>query len=311
MIDYSREFQVLASHLNFTSAARELGVSQPALSRHIAELEQQLGFRLFDRSPVRLTTAGGNYLEGISQIISRIDELIEECRHLAALEGGRLTVSMIEANDTATLMVYGALSALRERYPSLEYEFVDSRQMTIEQAVLGGKADIGVVYCSPDEQPIVRLDAPLSDVAEDLSELVFDFMFDEPFAVWMHGDNPLAAREISFSDLSSCSVLLSANRALRTWADGMRYACERYGCSPTFRMKDANSVRDFLIGLRRDEAVFVSTSCDDYVRHVNPKLCRACMTNDEPVTYPVYLVYRRSYDNPMVELFVEEIKRAR
>lgn len=311
MIERSCEFQVLASHLNFTTAAHELGISQSGLSRHIGELEHELGFRLVDRCPVRLTAAGARYLEGISQVITEVDDLVDGCRRLAKLEAGRLTISLIEAGDTVSLAVYRVLAELREAHPIFEYSFDSSRQMTIEQTILNGVADVGVVYCAPDEQLIPPSDAPSLEMPVGWAdELTFDFVFNEPFSVWMHEDNALVERDISFAELSSCTVLLSANRRFRTWADGMRSACERYKCRPTFKTRDVNSVNDFLISLRGNEAVFVSTSCREVVRRVNPRLCEARVVDRERLTYPVYLVYRVHHANPLVDEFVHAFRNA-
>lgn len=76
MFEYSREFVVLARRLNFSEAALELNVSQPSLSRHIAELERELGFKLLERNPVSLTAAGKHYLEVAGTIIEMLDQAI-------------------------------------------------------------------------------------------------------------------------------------------------------------------------------------------------------------------------------------------
>jgi len=58
-----QSFLVVAKTLNFRRAAEQLGIAQPALSRSVKQLEQQLGFRLFDRSTRRVTlTAAGDLL---------------------------------------------------------------------------------------------------------------------------------------------------------------------------------------------------------------------------------------------------------
>ncbi len=71
-----RAFDVAARTMNFTQAARELYVSQGAVSRHVAQLEAFLGTRLFHRNhrELRLTTEGMRYAEAIRAAFDGVDE---------------------------------------------------------------------------------------------------------------------------------------------------------------------------------------------------------------------------------------------
>ena len=293
MIDLSREFQVLAAHLNFTTAARELNMSQPGLSRHIGELEQRLGFKLLERNPVRLTAAGNHYLKGISQVIERVDGLVAECREIAVRENSELVISMVVAGDGTTEMVYDAFAALSEEYPEFSYRFDNDRQSTIETAVASSIADVGILFHLPDDLP---------------NGLTVEHVFDDPFSAWLHQTNPLAGREVSFADLSACTVVLSANRKFQTWVDGMRSACKQYGCDPQFRMKNVDAVADFFVSLQRDETVFCSASLGDYPSRINSRLVKARIASSEPLTYPVYLIYKEKSLNPVLDAFIERFK---
>jgi len=84
MLERTREFIQLANAMSFSKAAKELNMSQPSLRRHIAELESELGFMLFERNPLTLTTAGCHYLEGISTLINDVDSLTASCQSIAA-----------------------------------------------------------------------------------------------------------------------------------------------------------------------------------------------------------------------------------
>ena len=83
MLEYSREFIELAMRLNYTTAAEQLHLSTSALSRHIADLESELGFPLFNRTPLSLTQAGQYYLESISAIIDELDEVVAHGRKIS------------------------------------------------------------------------------------------------------------------------------------------------------------------------------------------------------------------------------------
>jgi Transcriptional regulator len=75
-INQLRIFHAVARLLNFTQAAKELCLTQPGISKHIKDLEEYYGTRLFDRlgRSVILTQAGEILFKSTSQIFSLIDE---------------------------------------------------------------------------------------------------------------------------------------------------------------------------------------------------------------------------------------------
>src|SRR5690606_32407288 len=81
-----RYFQVVAHELNITRAAEKLHIAQPPLSRQIRQLEDELGVDLLDRSrrQLRLTEAGRFFLEHSTQLMSRLNELVEGTRRLGS-----------------------------------------------------------------------------------------------------------------------------------------------------------------------------------------------------------------------------------
>ena len=69
------EFALLARHLNFSRTAQELNLTQPTLSRHIVQLEEELGVQLFrrDKQSVALTEAGSLFLPEAAAVLARYD----------------------------------------------------------------------------------------------------------------------------------------------------------------------------------------------------------------------------------------------
>ena len=91
----SRQLQyalMLAGELNFSQVADKLNISQPALSKQILQLEQELGVKLFDRStsPVSLTAAGECFVKEAREILFREDQLK---RKMEEYGSGEKTVS--------------------------------------------------------------------------------------------------------------------------------------------------------------------------------------------------------------------------
>ena len=78
-------FLSVARHLNFTKAAQECHIAQPAISRQMSSLEEELGFALFDRSSrkVRLTPAGQSFYTSMMRFVNDYDNGVEQLRHIS------------------------------------------------------------------------------------------------------------------------------------------------------------------------------------------------------------------------------------
>src|SRR5262249_21582625 len=89
-----RYFLVVGEVLNFTKAAARLRVAQPALSRQVQDLEDEIGVDLLRRSTrgVTLTAEGKLFLEEVRELLKRVDESVEKTRALARGEYGELHI---------------------------------------------------------------------------------------------------------------------------------------------------------------------------------------------------------------------------
>src|SRR2546425_858944 len=87
-----RYFLAVGEALNFTKAAAQLRVAQPALSRQVQDLEDEIGVDLMKRSPrgVTLTAEGKLFLDEVRELLKRADESVEKVRALARGEDGTL-----------------------------------------------------------------------------------------------------------------------------------------------------------------------------------------------------------------------------
>ncbi len=131
-----RLFCRVARTESFTEAGREVGLSQPSVSRIISKLEKDLGAALFVRSThaVKLTEVGVDYLDRVEGIIASLDE----ANHLARGDGtlkGRLRVGC--ATSFAVREVIPRIPEFVEAHPELQIDFVltDSMQDLIDQAI--------------------------------------------------------------------------------------------------------------------------------------------------------------------------------
>jgi DNA-binding transcriptional LysR family regulator len=105
-------FTVVAEHLNFGRAAAVLRVAQPSLSRQIQRLEDQVGVRLFDRTPQgsRLTEAGRAFLPRARALLRAAHDAVLTAR--AAVPPYEITIGYVE-----DIVITPAVRNLRHRHP--------------------------------------------------------------------------------------------------------------------------------------------------------------------------------------------------
>ncbi|HEY3424603.1 MAG TPA: LysR family transcriptional regulator [Negativicutes bacterium] len=115
-IRYLRSFIFVAEYLNFTKAAEHLYISQSALSKHILELEEQLGVKLFIRnhSMVQLTPAGFTLFKEARNLIDKIDEVFELTRQSQNKVWGTLKIGCA---SSAHVFLAKTLKRFRALYP--------------------------------------------------------------------------------------------------------------------------------------------------------------------------------------------------
>ena len=115
-----RYFLAVGEALNFTKAAAQLRVAQPALSRQVQDLEEEIGVDLLKRSPrgVTLTAEGKLFLEEVRELLKRTDESVEKVRALARGEYGELHVGY--APSPTVEILPPALAAFQKTVPRVK-----------------------------------------------------------------------------------------------------------------------------------------------------------------------------------------------
>ncbi len=115
-----RYFLAVGEALNFTKAAAQLRVAQPALSRQVQDLEDEIGVDLVRRSPrgVTLTAEGRLFLDEVRELLKRADESVEKVRALARGEYGELHIGY--APSPTVEMLPPALAAFQKAVPRVK-----------------------------------------------------------------------------------------------------------------------------------------------------------------------------------------------
>jgi DNA-binding transcriptional LysR family regulator len=141
----------VARQLSFRRAAADLHLSQPAVSKHIQQLEAELGLALFERRGNRVAlTEAGRMLQGYGQ---RVTMLTDEVRRaLAEVQGLQRGGLRIGASTTPGLYLLPEwLARFHQAHPGLELGLEITNSLKVARRVASGELDLGFVGTLPDD----------------------------------------------------------------------------------------------------------------------------------------------------------------
>ena len=155
MLDFRlKVFQSVAHNLSFTKASNELFITQPAISKHIKELESEYEVKLFNRigNKISLTTAAEILLAYTDRIVSLHNEIKFE---LSQLNGNPEGTLRIGASSTISQYVIPAvLAKFNKRFPEIKLSLINGNTEAIEKRLLKNEIDIGIVEGKPSNADI-------------------------------------------------------------------------------------------------------------------------------------------------------------
>src|SRR6266705_261431 len=138
-------FARIAELGSITRAAAHLRLAQPALTRHVQRLEEELGVALFTRANrgVRLTEAGAKLLESATRILRDVERTGDEIRAQDAHPSGRIILGI---TPTLCPILVPELFARRERdFPRVELKVMHAGMIRLEEFVIDGRVDIALL----------------------------------------------------------------------------------------------------------------------------------------------------------------------
>jgi len=172
-----RAFLAVASHRHFRRAAEALHLTQPAVSRLIADLESELDMRLFDRSTREVVpTEAGRYLEqAASRVLDELDGVLAQVRTQSDPLRGRVRVAAVPTLSAGLVPV--CIARCATTHPSIEILLRDQSQAQVLDAVRGGEVDFGLTV------------EPATPEEFDVETILRD-----PFRVVCRADHPFATK---------------------------------------------------------------------------------------------------------------------
>ncbi|MBV7522343.1 LysR family transcriptional regulator [Ensifer sp. ENS12] len=209
-LEQLQAFVAAAEHGSFSAAGRALRKAQSAVSTQVANLEEDLGLDLFDRSGRNpsLTTAGERLLLEAKVILDRREHLIGVASSFEAHIETRLVAAIDELYPDREL---GALFAeFAACFPHVELELLFPMMEDVSRLVLDGKADIGILWRQEKLPP----------------ELGFQTLGWIPLKMVCSKDHPLANAHVDWEELKRHRQIMVAVRSEGPERQRLRTAAE-------------------------------------------------------------------------------------
>ena len=138
-------FARIAELGSITRAAAHLRLAQPALTRHVQRLEEELGVALFTRANrgVRLTEAGEKLLESATRILRDVERTGDEIRAQDAHPSGRIIFGITPT--LCPILVPELFTRMRRDYPRVELKVMHAGMVRLEEFLIDGRVDIALL----------------------------------------------------------------------------------------------------------------------------------------------------------------------
>ena len=195
----------LSKSLNFSAVAEEFGISQPALSKQISNLEKTLGTELFDRTktPIAITPAGEYFLSEAQELLYKEEQLYKSMDDFKSGKKGRLTIGV--SPFRALYLMPELCKKLREKFPDLVINLQEEASNKLRAKASEGKYDFAIV------------NLPVDDSALDIIPIEHDtLVLVVPKAMTGHNES----KELDFKACKDIPfVVVGQNQEMRTLFD--------------------------------------------------------------------------------------------
>ena len=283
-------FLALSETLNFTKAAARLYLSQPALSRQIATLEQELNTLLLirDSKNVRLTPAGALLAEELSGLNTALEDLISRTKAMGMGYSGSLTIGVLEGQwlgDTFSQLC----RAFIKQYSGIDFHLQQGSFSQLRQQLNDGKIDAAIT---------------LEFDIRDMSGVVWQ-VFEPDSAVFAASSSlPICRRKkVTLEALMAETLLLISPEDSKTGHDSLLSDLKNRGYHPR-SVRLAPNFSTLTLWIEAGLGVGVVNHFSALTKNPTIRLLTEIPLGDASPC----IVWRRDNLNPSIALFAEMVK---
>ncbi len=284
-------FIAVARCLSFTEAARSLFMTQPALSRQIQAMEEELGTRLFvrDKKTLKLTPGGSVLYNGLPEFLKRYEGLMTEARNANRGYEGRLRVGILDVYDISELFP-PVVEQFQRRYPQIRLSLERYSLGELPERLYQDKLDIICTYGFSlfDKPDLMTVDVQKYDSC-----------------IMLNREHPLAHKnDLTLEDLKQ-ERFVQLGGAVNE--EGYQYIMNLLGKGGIFpEIMQVEKMADVLLWVEMGFAVAVTTNRT--IERNNPRVVIRELAMPEVMGHDVTMAWRKSNYNPAIALFMELVE---
>ncbi len=286
-----RYFVAVGEEQHYGRAAERLRVAQPALSRQIQDLEEEIGVKLFDRMPrgVKISAAGMSFLNDSRRILQQVNEATMRAGHVARGQSGTLRGGFTEFASWRGV-VPDSFRQFRARQPDAELQLYPSSSLEQIDALRSRRLDAGFVFSMPQSDP------DLDQMLVAIHHLVLAAPKGHPLT---------RIRKLRLRDMSDTAFVWFPRRQSPAFYDRLMKECFRRGLKTPHIVQEAG-----------DQATMLSlVSCRLGVAFVTDATRWRCPAGvvllpvvDLNLPLTVSLVWRKDNTSPLLAKFAADVQ---
>ena len=287
-----RYFVAVGEEQHYGRAAEQLHLAQPALSRQIQNLEEEIGVTLFERLPrgVKISAAGASFLDDARRILQQVSDAADRAARVARGQSGTLRVGFTE-NASWHGVVPDSLRKFRERQPDAELQLNPSTSLEQFEGIRSGRLDAGFVFNMPRND-------------EDLDQLAVAMQHVELAAPKGH---PLSkVKKLRLRDLIDAPFVWFPRRESPAFYDRLIHECYRGGLKSPRIVQEAVNEATILSLVSHGMGVgWVNGTA----RWRCPERVVIISVSDLNMPLPLSLVWRKDNTSPLLAGFIADVQR--
>ncbi|MFC5712370.1 LysR family transcriptional regulator [Thalassorhabdus alkalitolerans] len=191
-----RHFVEVAVQKSFTKAAKQLHIAQPAVSKSVKNLEDEIGIPLFAREErtIQLTEEGKRLFAHATSILNQMEQAVLEMEELKGLKTGRVRIGL--PSMVGSFYFPEQFVAFKKKYPQLELSIYEAGTTRIRDDIREGNIDLGTIVMDDATEdlithPFLREEmmvvVPDSHPFASLSSISYDQLLTEPLVLFKEG----------------------------------------------------------------------------------------------------------------------------